>query len=743
MRASRLVLWAAAGGFVLAGCGGDGAADPVHPSDVRSELKGICDDPHSILDQTALTPDGNLVPNESVAGFAASGDLKSVNATRVRFVFNAGELPLERAFAMYDSIVDDRLSAGLPILMVLDFDTLPIPGNPSSGSCKACPASCMSVTPQSLVDGGGWSGYADQFATRAGDIANHYAGKIEAFELMNEWNGSCFSPLIPPDAYGELLAKTRAALPPGTPLVTGGLAYNGGSLDDLTNLLAAVPGLDANADAIGIHANAAWPGNPTDWKPPSQIAGYPMFADVLGALDPLGMDVWFTAWNVPDDKLGVGDELKTNKERMFEGFFRYVKDDPRLKRAYFFAWSDASWPGVGIVAAPDPKLDRGLPFVDKSYTADYRAWQNPPLTSVPTDPTAPTNPSFVRVAARKFLFPGETQPTGFVGANSSGLTHYGTSIMPAAGEEQIVQQLDAIKAFGGRVVRVFAAGNDADAQTQTARLARVLDLAQQRNLYVIAALTDFYATPFHPIGDDGAYAKDSWGANVLTDAWFKGGYKRSYVAWVDAVVIALRDHTALLAWEIGNELKNVPDAEAFVSFATSMADRIRSNDPNHLITDGMIGTVNGALRSDQTIATETLAYRLASHPNINFLTFHNYRAGVPSYDDGANDADLARQVGKPVIVEEMGYCGSLGSSVGQPSRCPSLDGNRPWLTLDKGRDWKSRGVSGYMQWGFLAPSLGNNGDGDGLYGMDKVVHGSDFDGLVDSWRTLAQEYQKP
>ena len=394
--------------------------------------------------------------------------------------------------------------------------------------------------------------------------------------------------------------------------------------------------------------------------------------------------------------------------------------------------SDAATP-PGVSSTDDAALDDASPSVpaDGASLAESGLADAAPDASSAGDSasgaadsaagadTSPPPVTFVRVAGRSFVFPGES-PGGFVGVNSAGLPHYGTPLLPYSTSAQIDQQLAGAQSIGARVVRVFAAGNDAAGSTQAARLGAVLDAAKSKGLYVLVSLTDFYSTSYHPVGDDGDYQTDSNGVVDLSDAWFKNDYKTYYQGWVVQVVSALRNHPALLAWELGNELKDLTDPGAFVAFATDIAGRIRAADPNHLITTGMISTRNGNLRAAGDLSTSTLAYQLASASSIDFLTTHDYRGDMTE-----DDTDLAAALGKPVIIEEMGY--------------ETADGDRAALTLANGGAWKQRGACAYMQWGFLATGQ-DNGDGDKTFGMDPVFH-TDFAALGTTWTALAAQYR--
>jgi cellulase (glycosyl hydrolase family 5) len=343
----------------LVGCGG--ADDPVNPVAVRSALAGICDDPHWLTNGFELTPDGKLKNKTTLGGYATAGDIKALGPSRIRFTLNTSvpdksTMTLEDIYKMYDAAIADYTTGSVQVLLVLNFETTPMPPG---------------ATPASLIADGVWTAYADQFAARASEIATRYGKQIEAYEIMNEWNGTEASPTIPPDAYGELLARTRAAMPAGVVLVTGGLFLGGPDLgttaDDLAAMLAAVPDLAINANAVAVHPYGAWPGDDS-WAAAPTVGAYPMYSAVLDSFAPLGLPIWITEWNIADGTLGASsDEQAAQKKRLFEGFFRIVAADDRVDHAYFFAYSDANdgKPGFGLVDGPGR---------DKPYLANYRSW---------------------------------------------------------------------------------------------------------------------------------------------------------------------------------------------------------------------------------------------------------------------------------------------------------------------------------------------------------------------------------
>ena len=117
--------------------------------------------------------------------------------------------------------------------------------------------------------------------------------------------------------------------------------------------------------------------------------------------------------------------------------------------------------------------------------------------------------------------------------------------------------------------------------------------------------------------------------------------------------------------------------------------------------------------------------QLYSDPNLGFLTVHVYPDDVnsPEIPRADREMDLARAVGKPLIIEEIGFM--------RADRAAKIR-----AAMDK---WFQQGAKGLMQWGFVA--LGhNNGDGDERHGMDNFStgHPKDFKALAQVFTERAQ-----
>jgi len=324
---------------------------------------------------------------------------------------------------------------------------------------------------------------------------------------------------------------------------------------------------------------------------------------------------------------------------------------------------------------------------------------------------------FVGVDGRQFTVLGRR--FRFVGVNLRALAHYGT------GQFDIANRRDQLKhahEMGVRVVRLFLAHKDASPEEVRIRLACVLDLlrAEFPGMYLIPAFTDLYInSEMHPQGDDGYYKTHTGPGGTWTtlgEPWFVDGYTQNYLPLVKHIVgqDAFRNEPRILAWEIGNELKVDGKPRLFVRFNHAVADVIRSLDPGHLITTGMMSTAHAGLKKERW-------RELYEHQNLNFVTCHIYNA---NYRD--DDSEVSQIVGKPFVVEEAGFDAEHG------------DNRVDRVRQDMETMIDQRGAAGYLQWGFMAGA--DNRDGDRKSGMDWVHH-SDWNDLFGVYRQHADRFR--
>ena len=190
----------------------------------------------------------------------------------------------------------------------------------------------------------------------------------------------------------------------------------------------------------------------------------------------------------------------------------------------------------------------------------------------------------------------------------------------------ITKDFNLIKAMGLNTIRIFIPYEDFGAAhvdfDKLAKVRSLLDLAEKNNLKVVVTLFDFY----------GNYDVFDWTLNHRH---------------TEQIVTALKDHKAILAWDVKNE----PDLdfesrgkETVLAWLKQMFKEIRKWDTEHPITVGWASPEAAANLSDE----------------VDFVSFHYYKKlsdFTSSYDTlktaVANDE-------KPIVLQEYGLSSYSG-----------------------------------------------------------------------------------
>lgn len=345
MRSNAILLCAC-----LAGCGGSGSDGSGAPP-VSADLTGINVNPR-FRDPSVST---------SNAGYATPRDLNQIGIARTRFEFQTNDSEdLNEAFAYYDPIVDDYLTHGIGVLLILDHATVKTRG-----------------TADALVAAGGWNDYVARFSSATNLIAAHYQGRVDAFEIWNEQNGAGKDFMhVPPAAYSQLLLAAATAINGRATVVAGGLFWKDVDFGDpdAPPYLAALPD-GIVADAIATHPYFSWPGSPDEM--PDEVRrdmiAWDTMDDHLASLSGYGMPIWITEWGTPSPTL---------LPSLIRAFYTHL---PAVDRSYFFAWSDAMKAGHGLTYAdghtPKPELQE----LQQELANEQAAQRRPGLHGVVVD----------------------------------------------------------------------------------------------------------------------------------------------------------------------------------------------------------------------------------------------------------------------------------------------------------------------------------------------------------------------
>ena len=389
------------------------------------------------------------------------------------------------------------------------------------------------------------------------------------------------------------------------------------------------------------------------------------------------------------------------------------------------------WPGMDLARLKrdyvDPRafIERHRPGGVNGFSAGAATGADVGVVQAEAQPASVSSFDFVQRQGNQFVHRGERFPR-FIGVNVQGLVHYGDiGDMPLSQPGHRLQQLQAAHSMGARVVRVFLANHRRPPGVVVERMRKVLALIEHNHLdlYVIPALTNLYHNWGQFVQGDEHFFQNIHNMTLLSPDFFRDGFRRNYMPFVEQIVHELRNEPRIFAWEIGNELKAEGDPDAFVRFNHAVARRIKEIDPHHMVTTGMKSTQHAWMEHKHDLRRQLYATE-----DIDFVTVHSYENGPAEDDHGDSavyaDAHLAREVGKPLVVEEAGiFKHHNGQGI---DRGAELEKHLArWLDQE--------GAYGYMQWGFDSLRIG---DGDDHVGMVRDHH--DWDDLYRRYQARAQ-----
>lgn len=282
---------------------------------------------------------------------------------------------------------------------------------------------------------------------------------------------------------------------------------------------------------------------------------------------------------------------------------------------------------------------------------------------------------FVRVDGTRFTVDGK--PFAFVGAN--------LDVMHGADARARAEAtLDAARADGLTVGRVWALGEGDAAASPWARqhqlfrvapdqwldggydqLDRVLVLARARGLRVIVTLANYWDDfggvrqylAWAGLPTDGFAARDRFFSDEKTRAFYRAHVER-LVARVNRLSgVRYADDPTIFAWELMNEsqVATPAGAAARLAWIDEMARLLKTRDPSHLVTPGVIGYGSRAERRAWLDACKL--------PSVDYCDSHLYAETtdrvtslerLQQYID--DRVQLAAFVAhKPIVFGEFGF----------------------------------------------------------------------------------------
>lgn len=336
-------------------------------------------------------------------------------------------------------------------------------------------------------------------------------------------------------------------------------------------------------------------------------------------------------------------------------------------------------------------------------------------------------------------------PFKFIGVNLRELAWYGFpgSVTQYAQTQHQDIQLDAAKEMRARVVRMYAPFSGSDAQTAVQRLEVALNKLQKRGMFALVTLDDSKGSGFNVPCDGGRYRVPA----AYNAAYFRAGYRETYVPFIKKVIGALKGHDALFAWGVCNEAQvhphppvDPPDmariAEEFYQYYKYTTALIRDLDPDTLITTSIESCHHVFV--EHAYQGKNYADKLYTLPTLDFATIHSYR-DREKYDNPIGhraieailESERAKKVWKkPIIMEEIGPVGGFFNDLGRSN-------GGDWIAGALDQLFNKYGYSGVMQWGFQG-TPDNIGAGDADSGMHKGGGGIP----TGDWNSMFHAYQQ-
>ncbi|HWQ87759.1 mannanase [Brevundimonas sp.] len=325
--------------------------------------------------------------------------------------------------------------------------------------------------------------------------------------------------------------------------------------------------------------------------------------------------------------------------------------------------------------------------------------------SLASPAAAASRPGFVTREGMGLKIDG--RPYRFVGANAWYLAWLGAEA-DFGDRARLERELDALAGDGVTNLRIAASaelsplknsvrpafrdrGSDYN-ETLLVGLDRALAGIGRRGMKAVLYLTNFWEwsggmmtylswvnggryldmnDPAHPWPEFPDFVADYYGAADAVDL---------YHAWVRAVVtrtntvtgVRYADDPAIMAWQLaneprpaGSEVRAAANLPAFYGWIAGTARLIKSLDPDHLVSTGSEGLKGSVERADILLD----AHRPS---DIDYLTAHIWPANwswLNRQDMAGTDAEararsadyirqhigFARELGKPLVIEEFGY----------------------------------------------------------------------------------------
>lgn len=241
-----------------------------------------------------------------------------------------------------------------------------------------------------------------------------------------------------------------------------------------------------------------------------------------------------------------------------------------------------------------------------------------------------------------------------LGFNTREFAYYGTQAYPFTSAALRDAQASGARSFGGSLVRFYGAHRAFDVPTMLNQIGQALEVLRAKDLRAILCLADSLGDSGHVLAAESQFHNQPHG-HLHKDYLHSRAYQAHYLPFIRQVAERFGNHPALFAFELRNEFAVHPgpstpaDAQAALAYFQAASEVLKSAAPNVFVSTGLVNVRQITHQEDSS----AFARQLYGLPSIDLVSIHYYVQDNEK-QHGLRDAAIARELGKPFYIGEIG-----------------------------------------------------------------------------------------